>query len=310
MGHDRRVALADAGGLHDDQVEAGRLEDRDDVVEARRELVAATRGEGAEEDLVAVEGVHPDAVAEQRAAATASGRVDRDDGDAELVLLVDPEPAYQLVGQRRLAGSARAGDPQDRRTTGRGRLGDAGEHVALLGSGDRTRDGEPVTRDDSVCGGWLVPEVDVALLDQLVDHAGEAEALAVLGGEDVHAALAQPLDLLRHDHPTAATEDLDVVGAALAQRLHEVLEVLDVPALVRRDRDSLGVLVENGVDDLLHRAVVAEVHHLGALRLEDAPHDVDARVVPVEECGRGHEADRVLGLVELVHGGLTNVGAI
>ena len=57
-------------------------------------------------------------------------------------------------------------------------------------------------------------------------------------------------------------------------------------------------------------AVVAEVDHLAAGRLQDAPHDVDRRVVAVEQRGRGDEADLVDRLVDerrtarVVHGGL------
>ena len=68
-----------------------------------------------------------------------------------------------------------------------------------------------------------------------------------------------------------------------AQRLDEVLEVLDVAALVGRDGDALGVLLERGVHDLLDRAVVPEVDHLAALAHEDPPHDVDRGVVAVEQ---------------------------
>ena len=80
---------------------------------------------------------------------------------------------------------------------------------------------------------------------------GRPEPLAVLGGEDRDAARAQPLDLVVDDHAAAAADDLDVAGAALAQRLDEVLEVLDVAALVGRHRDALDVLLDRGVDDLL-----------------------------------------------------------
>ena len=100
-------------------------------------------------------------------------------------------------------------------------------------------------------------------------------------------------DLARHDHAAAAAEDLDVPAAALAQQVDHVLEVLDVAALVRADRDALRVLLQRGRDDLVDRAVVAEVDHLGALALQDAPHDVDRRVVAVEQARRGDEADGV-----------------
>jgi hypothetical protein len=38
------------------------------------------------------------------------------------------------------------------------------------------------------------------------------------------------------------------------------------------------------------------VNHLGALGLEDPPHDVDGGVVPVEERRRGHRSDSVRSL--------------
>ena len=56
-----------------------------------------------------------------------------------------------------------------------------------------------------------------------------------------------------------------------------------------------------------------EVDDLGAHALQDAPHDVDGRVVAVEQAGRGHEAHLVLGPVggqrfgfggEVGHGGV------
>ena len=52
------------------------------------------------------------------------------------------------------------------------------------------------------------------------------------------------------------------------------------------------------LDHLVHRAVVAEVDHLRAGGLQDAAHDVDRRVVAVEQARRGDEADLVLRLVD------------
>jgi hypothetical protein len=43
---------------------------------------------------------------------------------------------------------------------------------------------------------------------------------------------------------------------------------------------------------------MAEVDHLGALRLEDAAHDVDRGIVAVEQAGGRDEAHRVDGNVE------------
>jgi hypothetical protein len=81
------------------------------------------------------------------------------------------------------------------------------------------------------------------------------------------------------------------------EQVDHVLEVLDVAALVGADGDALGVFLQRGGDDLLHRAVVAQVDHLGAHALQDAPHDVDGRVVAVEQRRRGDETHLVLRAV-------------
>ena len=99
-------------------------------------------------------------------------------------------------------------------------------------------------------------------------------------------------DLRGRDRAAAAAEDADVVGAALAQHVDHVAEVLVVPALVGADGDRVGVLLDRRAHDVGDAAVVAEVDHLGALRLDQPAHDVDRRVVAVEERCGGDEAQR------------------
>jgi hypothetical protein len=70
-------------------------------------------------------------------------------------------------------------------------------------------------------------------------------------------------DLAGHDDAAAATEDLDVLAATRLQQVDHVLEELDVATLVRGDGDSLHILLQRRVDDLLHRTVVAEMDDLG-----------------------------------------------
>ena len=205
-------------------------------------LCAAARGEAAEEDAVAVERAHADAVAEQRAAATAAGRVDGEDGDAQLVLLVEAQAADQLVGEARLAGAAGAGDAEDGHAAPAPRPRGCAVRASLV---ERPPSCAPVmarataarspASTASTRPGAGLPQVEVAVGDDGVDHAGEAEALAVLGAEDRDAGLAQPRDLLGDDDAAAAADDADVAGAVLLEQLHEVLEVLDVAALVGAD---------------------------------------------------------------------------
>ena len=119
VGHDGRVALADAGRLDHHQVGTPGLR-RDDRRPQRarhgdaHRVVTRAGGQRAEEHLRAVERVHADAIAQQRAATATAGGVDGDDRDAHLVGLVETEPAQQFVGERRLPGTTGARDAHHR----------------------------------------------------------------------------------------------------------------------------------------------------------------------------------------------------
>ena len=59
------------------------------------------------------------------------------------------------------------------------------------------------------------------------------------------------------------------------QLVDHVAEELVVAALIRGYGDGMCVFLQRGVDDLVHRAVVAKMDDLCAHRLQDATHDVD-----------------------------------
>ena len=113
MGDDGGITLADARGLRDDQIETRQFAGGKDLAEAPGHLAAGRAGgQGSHIDALAVDRIHADAVTEQRPAASAPGGIGRDDGDVEGILLIEAEPADDLVGQRRLAGAAGAGDAE------------------------------------------------------------------------------------------------------------------------------------------------------------------------------------------------------
>ena len=87
------------------------------------------------------------------------------------------------------------------------------------------------------------------------------------------------------------------------QQVDHVFEKFDVAALIGGDGDALGVFLQGGVDDFLHRAVMAEMDDLHAGGLEDAAHDVDGGIVAVKERGGGDETDFVGGLVQVCGAG-------
>ena len=51
------------------------------------------------------------------------------------------------------------------------------------------------------------------------------------------------------------------------------------------------VLFDGSLDYLVDRSIVSQVDDLGALRLEDATHDVDGGVVAIEQRGGGDDPD-------------------
>ena len=141
-------------------------------------------------------------------------------------------------------------------------------------------------------------QVFVAAHDHLADHAGQAHLLPVFGAVDArHAVSVQLADFGRHDHAATAAKHLDVRTAPGFEQINHVLEVLHMPALVRADGDALRVFLQGGCDHLVHAAVMAQVNHLGAHALQDAPHDVDGRVVAVKQTGGRDKAHLVRGAV-------------
>src|SRR4051794_5094398 len=88
-----------------------------------------------------------------------------------------------------------------------------------------------------------------------------------------------------------ATEDDDVVDPALAQQLGEPGEQRHVRPGEHRQSDGVGVLLDDGLHDLLGRLVQAGVDDLHARVAQRPGHDLRAAVVPVEARLGDHHTD-------------------
>src|SRR5439155_10846326 len=104
-----------------------------------------------------------------------------------------------------------------------------------------------------------------------------------------------------HDGPAAPAVDLHVPPARRPQPVDQIREVLDVAALVGAHGHALDILLDGGGDDLVDGTVVAQVDDLRALGLQEPAHDVDRRVVTVEQAGGGHKPDGISRAVQLGH---------
>ena len=231
MRHDRRVALSDTRSLDHDQLETRDFA-RGDRVGQRpgdfaRCIACRQRAHvNARAFSVRMDRIHADAITQQRAARFSPRRVDRDDRDSELVVLVEAEAADELVGQRAFSRASRARDSHHRRLA---RFRHAQQFIAELRRnrarfepGDHSRQrlvgeiGVAVLERPEVRG-QVVAQVDVAGADDLVDHSLQPEALAVFRRKNArHAVRVQLFNLGGDDHAATAAEHLDVGSASLA----------------------------------------------------------------------------------------------
>ncbi len=79
-----------------------------------------------------------------------------------------------------------------------------------------------------------------------------------------------------------------------------------MPALVRADGDAVGIFLHRRTDNFGHRAVMAQVNNFDTQALQNAAHDVDGGIVPIEQTGSGNETQ--WGDLAGVGHGRTDVG--
>src|ERR1039457_5660992 len=101
------ITLPDAAGLDDHQVEPCGPHHVYGILNSGGQFcMGIASGKGTHIYPAAVDGVHPDPVAEQRPAGPLPGGINRQDGDT-LVGKIEDEAAHQFIGNGTLAGAAR-----------------------------------------------------------------------------------------------------------------------------------------------------------------------------------------------------------
>jgi len=214
------------------------------------------------------------------------------------------ETQDDLVGERRFAGPAGAGDADDRWIVFVGQRPDRFDQAVESGNlaGLDLLNGGDEPGDHHLVGAVQVVDIEavkrqgreVEQTDHVIGHPLQTHRRPILGGIDLgHAIGLELLDLVSDDNPASAPEHLDMGGLLLAQEVDHVFERLHMPALVTGHGDALGVLFDRGFDQFLNGAVMGEMDHLDAAVLQDPADDIGGDVVAVKERGGGDDPDTV-----------------
>ena len=60
-------------------------------------------------------------------------------------------------------------------------------------------------------------------------------------------------------------------------------------ALVGTDGDTVCVLLDGGAYNIIDATIVTEMNNLGTLRLDQSPHDIDRRIMAIEQRSSGNK---------------------
>lgn len=107
----------------------------------------------------------------------------------------------------------------------------------------------------------------------------------------------QLLNLIRQNHTPTAGKYLDMASTLLLEEVIHVFEIFRVATLVAGHSNGLGIFLYGGIDHLFNAPVVAQVDHFTTCSLYDPAHDIDGRIMAIEEAGSGNDTHLVLGLV-------------
>jgi len=257
------VALANACGFHDDEIEAERFQIEDMVREhfAGREVLTP-RGERPHEYVLRTQRVHADAVAQQRSTSAPSGRVHGEHGNAHLGITSE-KAVQKLVSDAAFACAARTCDADHRHVA---RL-----HVpffaelskrglvkqALFNRGNHLRDIDGVVR------GYIIRDhrrttIFLGTRNEIVDHLVETHLHAVVRVIDSLDSVSHELrNFFRGDRAAASAENLDVRRIPFAQPVDHVAKEFEMTALIRTDGNTVRIFLNRRAHDIVHATIVA-----------------------------------------------------
>ena len=285
------VALSDTGCLDNDEIEAQRLQEQYVITQhfARREVLPPGSNR-THVNAIGTQRIHANSITEKRAARTTSGWVHSQDGNSH-IRETRQKTIQNFVGNAAFAGASGTGYADNGRLPGFDlplltHLQKCGfVKQPFLDSRYRGRDIDCRISLNFFGRVGMTPPRDGSR-DEVLDHRLKAELHTVVRVVNtLYPVVHQAADFFGRNRAATTTEYFYVARIELTQAIDHVTEEFVVAALVRTNGNTVRIFLNCGTDDVIHTAIVAEVHNLDALRLDKAPHDIDGGIMAVKQRG-------------------------
>src|SRR5437867_3381736 len=107
-----------------------------------------------------------------------------------------------------------------------------------------------------------------------------------------HAFAFHDCSIVMRDGAPAAAENLDVVCAFFAEKIHNLSKKLNVSAVITGDANGANVFLDRRAHDVAHRAMITEINHFNAVADEFQVDCIDGAIMPVANRDSGQNSNR------------------
>ena len=88
-----------------------------------------------------------------------------------------------------------------------------------------------------------------------------------------------------------------MIGILLAKKLHHIAKILHMPTLIRTQRYALNILLNSTMYNLVNATVMPQMDHLRSATLQNTPHNINRRIMPIEQACCGNYPDLIFALI-------------
>ena len=93
----------------------------------------------------------------------------------------------------------------------------------------------------------------------------------------------QVTNLRGRDGASATTEDSDIFPSCSIEQLSNIGEIFHVAALIGCEGNRMCVLFDSRLHHIECASIMTEMNHFTTCSLNQTPHDIDGRIVTIEQ---------------------------